>query len=199
MTGSEAVPRVGVIFRPQLPPDKLRGFVNAAEAAGLDDVWLWEDCFLEGGLTSAAAALAWTTSVRVGLGLMPVPFRNAALAAIEIATLARVFPGRFVPAAGHGVTRWMDQAGVLVESPMTLLREWVTATRGLLHGQTTTAAVATSRQVVVNLPCGAGPDARERLEAELDPARDHRAQCGLRIDVVSPDLAGSGPVRQRFR
>jgi len=231
MTGSEAVPRVGVIFRPQLPPDKLRGFVNAAEAAGLDDVWLWEDCFLEGGLTSAAAALAWTTSVRVGLGLMPVPFRNAALAAMEIATLARAFPGRFVPAAGHGVTRWMDQAGVLVESPMTLLREWVTATRGLLRGQTitangvyvqlcgvaldwppsavppvlvgargpktlalageiadgvvldaglspegvraavTTAAVAASQQVVVNLPCGAGPDARERLEAELDPAR----------------------------
>ena len=107
---------------------------RAAEAGGLDDVWLWEDCFLEGGLTAAAAALAWSGSLRIGLGLMPVPFRNPALAAMEIATLARLFPGRFVPAAGHGVLSWMDQVGARVSSPMTLLREWVTAVRSLLHG-----------------------------------------------------------------
>jgi alkanesulfonate monooxygenase SsuD/methylene tetrahydromethanopterin reductase-like flavin-dependent oxidoreductase (luciferase family) len=131
-------PRVGIVFRPQLPPERLREFVASAEAAGLDDVWLWEDCFLEGGLTSAAAALAGTGSLRVGLGLMPAPLRNPALAAMEIATLARLFPGRFVPAAGHGVLPWMDQVGALVESPMTLLREWVTAVRSLLHGETVT-------------------------------------------------------------
>jgi alkanesulfonate monooxygenase SsuD/methylene tetrahydromethanopterin reductase-like flavin-dependent oxidoreductase (luciferase family) len=84
-------PRVGVVFRPQLPPERLHEFVVSAESAGLDDVWLWEDCFFEGGLTSATAALGWTTSLRVGLGLMPVPLRNPALAAMEIATLARLF------------------------------------------------------------------------------------------------------------
>ncbi len=72
----------GVTFRPQLPPERLRDFVVSAEAAGLTDVWLWEDCFLEGGPTTAAAALAWTSSVRVGLGLMPVPLRNPARAAM---------------------------------------------------------------------------------------------------------------------
>ena len=133
-------PRVGIVFRPQLPPERLREFVASAEAAGLDDVWLWEDCFLEGGLTSAAAALAGTGSLRVGLGLMPAPLRNPALAAMEIATLARLFPGRFVPAAGHGVLPWMDQVGALVESPMTLLREWVTVVRSLLHGETVTVS-----------------------------------------------------------
>ena len=46
------VPRVGIVFRPQLPPERLPGFVASAEKAGLDDLWLWEDCFLEGGLTS---------------------------------------------------------------------------------------------------------------------------------------------------
>ena len=133
-------PRVGIVFRPQLPPERLREFVAWAEAAGLDDVWLWEDCFLEGGLTSAAAALAWTGSLRVGLGLMPAPLRNPALAAMEIATLARLFPGRFVPAAGHGVLPWMDQVGARVASPMTLLREWVSAVRSLLHGETVTVS-----------------------------------------------------------
>jgi alkanesulfonate monooxygenase SsuD/methylene tetrahydromethanopterin reductase-like flavin-dependent oxidoreductase (luciferase family) len=133
-------PRVGVVFRPQLPPERLREFVTSADAAGLDDVWMWEDCFREGGLASTAAALAWTGSVRIGLGLMPVPLRNPALAAMEIATLARLFPGRFVPAAGHGVLPWMGQVGASARSPMTLLREWVTATRSLLHGESVTAS-----------------------------------------------------------
>src|SRR6266581_2073914 len=134
------VPRVGVVFRPQLPPERLRGFIASAEAAGLDDVWMWEDCFGEGGLTSAAAALAWSGSVRIGLGLMPVPLRSPALAAMEVATLARLFPGRFVPAAGHGVLTWMDQVGARAPAPMTLLREWVTAVRLLLSGATVTVS-----------------------------------------------------------
>jgi 5,10-methylenetetrahydromethanopterin reductase len=133
-------PRVGVVFRPELPPERLREFVTAAQAGGLDDVWLWEDCFREGGLTTAAAALSWTSSLRVGLGLMPVPLRNPALAAMEIATLARLFPGRFVPGAGHGVLDWMAQVGARAASPMTLLREWVTAVRALLAGQTVTTS-----------------------------------------------------------
>jgi alkanesulfonate monooxygenase SsuD/methylene tetrahydromethanopterin reductase-like flavin-dependent oxidoreductase (luciferase family) len=134
-----AAPRVGVVFRPRAP-EKLAGFAAIADQSGLDDLWLWEDCFLEGGLTAAAAALAWTSSIRVGLGLMPAPFRNPALAAMEIATLARLFPGRFVPATGHGVQPWMQQTGAAVASPLTLLREWTTAVRTLLHGQEITTS-----------------------------------------------------------
>jgi alkanesulfonate monooxygenase SsuD/methylene tetrahydromethanopterin reductase-like flavin-dependent oxidoreductase (luciferase family) len=137
---SHGAPRVGVVFRPQLPPERLRDYVTAAETAGLDDAWLWEDCFLEGGLTAATAALAWTSSIRVGVGLMPVPFRNPALAAMEMSTVARLFPGRFAPAAGHGVLAWMDQVGAGAASPMKLLREWVTAARALLHGETVTVS-----------------------------------------------------------
>jgi alkanesulfonate monooxygenase SsuD/methylene tetrahydromethanopterin reductase-like flavin-dependent oxidoreductase (luciferase family) len=131
---------VGILFRPQLPPERLREYVVSAETAGLDDLWMWEDCFLEGGLTSAAAALAWSSSLRIGLGLMPVPLRNPALAAMEVATLARLFPERFIPAVGHGVLPWMEQVGARAPSPMTLLREWVTATRSLLSGETVTVS-----------------------------------------------------------
>jgi alkanesulfonate monooxygenase SsuD/methylene tetrahydromethanopterin reductase-like flavin-dependent oxidoreductase (luciferase family) len=150
------VPRVGVVFRPQLPPERLRQFAAQAEEAGLDDLWLWEDCFAEGGLTSAAVALGATGSVRVGLGLMPAPLRNPALAAMEVATLARMFPGRFVPAAGHGVLAWMDQVGGRAASPVTLLREWVTAIRALLHGQTVTVTgpYVRLRDVALDWPPG---------------------------------------------
>jgi alkanesulfonate monooxygenase SsuD/methylene tetrahydromethanopterin reductase-like flavin-dependent oxidoreductase (luciferase family) len=141
MTPGSAAPRVGIVFRPQLlPPERLPGFAAAAEAGGYDDLWLWEDCFCEGGLTTAATALAGTTSIRTAVGLLPVPLRNPALAAMEIATLARLHPGRFAPAAGHGVLSWMAQVGARAASPMTLLREWVTAVRALLHGETVTVS-----------------------------------------------------------
>lgn len=126
----------GVVFRPQLPPEELRAAVEAAEAAGIEELWLWEDCFLEGGLTAAAAALAWSSEITVGIGLLPVPFRNPALAAMELATLARLFPGRLTVALGHGVQEWMRQVGAAVDSPLTLLREHTTAVRALLAGET---------------------------------------------------------------
>ena len=134
----QAPPRLGVVARPQLPPRMLVDTVRRADAAGLDDVWLWEDCFLEGGVSSATAALAASELVRVGLGLMPVPMRNPAVAAMEIATIAELFPDRFAPAVGHGVQDWMAQVGAKVESPMTLLREWMTAVCALLAGETVT-------------------------------------------------------------
>ena len=83
-----------------------------------------EDCFRESGIASAAAALAWTEGLRVGIGLLPVPLCNAALTAMEIATLDRMFPGRAVIGVGHGVRDWMGQVGARVESPLTLLREY---------------------------------------------------------------------------
>lgn len=190
MTAASTAPRVGVVFRPQLPPERLRRFVEAAEAAGLDDVWLWEDCFLEGGLSSAAAALAWTSSLRLGLGLMPVPFRNAALAAMEIATLARLFPGRFVPAAGHGVTPWMNQVGAGVASPMTLLREWVTAARGLLNAETVTVNGAYVRldQVALDWPPAVVPPVLLGARGPKTLALAGEVADGLVIDAgLSPD------------
>jgi alkanesulfonate monooxygenase SsuD/methylene tetrahydromethanopterin reductase-like flavin-dependent oxidoreductase (luciferase family) len=92
-------------------PEELRETVEAADEAGIDELWLWEDCFLEGGLTTSAAALAWSERLTVGIGLLPVPLRNPAVTAMEIATLVRLFPGRFVPALGHGCsTGWRRPA-----------------------------------------------------------------------------------------
>jgi alkanesulfonate monooxygenase SsuD/methylene tetrahydromethanopterin reductase-like flavin-dependent oxidoreductase (luciferase family) len=129
---------LGAVFRPQLPPERLRAVVETAERAGLEQLWLWEDSFFESGIATASAALAWTGRLRVGVGLLPVPLRNVALTAMEIATLERMFPGRFLAGVGHGVQDWMGQAGVRVDSPMTLLREYVTALRALLRGERVT-------------------------------------------------------------
>ncbi|RYV51670.1 LLM class flavin-dependent oxidoreductase [Pengzhenrongella frigida] len=131
---------LGAVFLPQLPPERLRAVAQAADRAGLDELWLWEDCFRESGIASAAAALAWTDRLRVAVGLLPVPLRNVALTAMEIATLERMFPGRVAMGVGHGVQDWMAQVGERVESPVTLLREHVTVLRSLLRGEEVTFA-----------------------------------------------------------
>ncbi|MEV5545499.1 LLM class flavin-dependent oxidoreductase [Streptomyces sp. NPDC052309] len=129
---------LGAVFRPQLAPERLRDVCRAADESGLEELWLWEDCFREGGISTAGAALAWTERVRVGVGLLPVPLRNVAIAAMEAATLHRMFPGRAILGVGHGVQDWMGQVGARVESPVTLLREHLLALRALLRGERVT-------------------------------------------------------------
>ncbi|MEU5535688.1 LLM class flavin-dependent oxidoreductase [Streptomyces sp. NPDC020362] len=126
---------LGVVFRPQLPPERLREVARTADRAGLEELWLWEDCFLEGGVSTAAAALAWTERVRVGIGLLPVALRNVAVTAMEAASLERMFPGRAVLTVGHGVQDWMGQVGARAASPLTLLGEQLDALRALLRGE----------------------------------------------------------------
>jgi alkanesulfonate monooxygenase SsuD/methylene tetrahydromethanopterin reductase-like flavin-dependent oxidoreductase (luciferase family) len=101
-------------------------------------LWLWEDCFLESGIACASAALAWTSRLKVGVGLLPVPLRNVALTAMEAATLERLFPGRVTIGVGHGVQDWMGQVGARVASPLTLLREYTGALKALLAGDRVT-------------------------------------------------------------
>jgi alkanesulfonate monooxygenase SsuD/methylene tetrahydromethanopterin reductase-like flavin-dependent oxidoreductase (luciferase family) len=107
------VTRLGVIFTADRPPEQLPAFAAAAEAAGLDELWLWQDCFLAGGIAASAVALAATNRVAVGLGVMPAVFRNPVAKAMEVATLARLHPGRFIAGLGHGVPTWMEQVGAL--------------------------------------------------------------------------------------
>ncbi len=129
---------IGAVCLPQLPPERFRDLVRTADEAGLDELWLWEDCFLGGGVATMAAALAGSERLRVGMGLFPVPLRNVAATAMEVASLDRLFPGRARIGVGHGVQDWMGQVGARVTSPMTLLREYVTALRSLLGGERVT-------------------------------------------------------------
>jgi alkanesulfonate monooxygenase SsuD/methylene tetrahydromethanopterin reductase-like flavin-dependent oxidoreductase (luciferase family) len=127
--------RLGFAITPDLPPERFRPLARDIERAGFDELWVWEDCFAESGIAAAALALGVTEHVTVGIGLMPAPLRTVALAAMEIATLERAIPGRLIAGVGHGVQSWMEQAGVRVESPITLLREYTVALRRLLAGE----------------------------------------------------------------
>lgn len=131
---------LGVMFRREHAPETLPDFARRAEAAGFDELWVVEDCFYASGIASAATALACTDTIRVGLGIMPAVARNPAFTAMEIATLARLYPGRFLPGIGHGVAGWMRQIGAFPPSQLTALEEVAVTVRRILAGETVTFA-----------------------------------------------------------
>jgi alkanesulfonate monooxygenase SsuD/methylene tetrahydromethanopterin reductase-like flavin-dependent oxidoreductase (luciferase family) len=152
--------RVGAILSPYAnPPESLRGAVTAAEAAGVEELWIWEDCFRQSAYAVASAALAWSERLRVGIGIAPFPLRNVAVTAMEIATIERMFPGRLLPGLGHGVQSWMSQVGARHASPLTLMGEQLPALRALLAGETVTTEgrYVTLRDVALDWPPPVAP------------------------------------------
>jgi 5,10-methylenetetrahydromethanopterin reductase len=131
-------PAIGVIFHPTFPSETLPDYARRAEGAGFDELWLWDDCFLPGALTSAAIALSATHSLKVGIGLMPACAYNPLFAAMEITTLARAFPGRFMPGFGYGVGSWMAQIGAAPKPSIETLGGTVSSIRALLRGDLVT-------------------------------------------------------------
>lgn len=130
---SESVP-VGVFIPSTTPPEQVAAAAALAERLGYAQVWLAEDPMAHGGYASAALALSATRAIPVGLGVTVAVHRHPAVAAMEIATLARAFPGRFLPGFGHGVAMWTDQLGLTPKSPLSVMRECVTGVRTILEG-----------------------------------------------------------------
>ena len=128
-------PQTGVLVPPHIPARDLAGYTQKAERLGFTEAWVAEDCFLHGAIAQAATILASTTTLHVGMGIIPAAARNVAFAAMEIATLAGLHPGRLTVGVGHGMPGWLDQAGARPSSPLTLLEEYIQALRRLLDGQ----------------------------------------------------------------
>ncbi|HEY3504454.1 MAG TPA: LLM class flavin-dependent oxidoreductase [Actinocatenispora sp.] len=142
--------RVGVMFPCRLSPRRLVEYARRAEDAGLDELWVVEDCFFAGGIATAGAALAATSRLTVGIGILPAVARNPAFTAMELAALAELHPGRLVGGIGHGVPAWMRQVGAYPASPLTALDETLRAVRGLLAGETVSLAGLT--EVALDFP-----------------------------------------------
>ncbi|MBA0047785.1 LLM class flavin-dependent oxidoreductase [Mycobacterium sp. NPDC050853] len=131
---------LGLMVPPSLPPERLPDISRAADDAGLDHLWVCEDCFATTSIAYASLALAATERISVGTGFLSAPVRNVVTAAMDYSVLARSFPGRVVPGIGHGWQPHMAQIGAKVGSPLTLLEEYVTALRDLLAGKEVSAA-----------------------------------------------------------
>ncbi len=186
-------PAIGVRWDPRWPPERLEEVARTVERLGYDELWLVEDCFSGGGLTMAAAALAWTERIVVGVGVLPALVRNAAIATMEIASLARMFPGRFVASFGHGVDDWMRQIDARPADRLGALEETVRAVRELLAGraETVDGAHVRLRGVQLEHPPEIVPDVLIGTTGPRGLALAGRCADG----VVVPEVAGPEAVR----
>ncbi len=125
---------IGSCFHREHDPAQVIVQAREAERSGYREFWVIEDCFYTAGISLATAALVATDSIGVGIGIMPTVARNPAIAAMEIATIAALAPGRFHAGFGHGVQSWMAQMNEQRDSPLTMMEETLVAVRGLLRG-----------------------------------------------------------------
>ena len=128
-------PPVGLVLGSALAPEQIPRTAKLGEELGFCELWLAEDYFFTGGVSGATAALAATERVPIGLGIVSALVRHPALLAMEVSTVARIFPGRFWPGIGLGVPSWMEQMRLLPKSPVTAMRECVSSVRRLLDGE----------------------------------------------------------------
>ncbi|WP_305787138.1 LLM class flavin-dependent oxidoreductase [Symbioplanes lichenis] len=132
--------RAGVMLPRDLPAAQVLTYARRAEELGFGELWVVEDLGFRGGVAQTGAVLAATSRITVGIGILPAGARNAAFAAMELATLAQLFPGRLIAGVGHGMPDWMRSVGAWPASPLTLLREYTVAVRALLRGEPGPAA-----------------------------------------------------------
>ncbi|WP_031468369.1 LLM class flavin-dependent oxidoreductase [Sciscionella sediminilitoris] len=128
-------PATGIMLPRDLDSGRILEYGRRAEALGFDELWVVEDLGFRGGIAQAGALLAATSRIRIGVGVLPAAARNAAFAAMEIATLGQLFPGRIEVAIGHGMPAWMRSVGEHTPRPLGLLEETLTAVRALLRGE----------------------------------------------------------------
>ena len=130
---------IGYLILTSTPPEEIPPTAKLVEELGYGELWVAEDYFAYDGFLAAAAALDATESITVGLGIVSAVVRHPAVTAMAIASIARSHPGRFQAGIGHGATGWMHQMGVAPKSPLTAMRESVTAIDALLRGETVNA------------------------------------------------------------
>jgi len=135
MTSNERVSPVGLVLGSHMPPERIAPTARLAEEMGFGELWFSEDCFFSGGASGVTAALAATERLPVELGIVSAVTRHPAINAMEFATIARMFPNRFVPGIGLGVPAWLDQMGLGQRYALTAVRECVTSLRRLLDGE----------------------------------------------------------------
>lgn len=118
-----------------MDPRRVLDFARHVDRLGFDELWVVEDLGFRGGIAQAAAVLAVTQRIRVGVGILPAAVRNVAFEAMEAATLAQLFPSRVDIGIGHGMPDWMRSVGVWPDRPLAYLGAHVTQLKALLRGE----------------------------------------------------------------
>lgn len=123
--------QIGVMFNTdRLSGDELRKFGRQIESIGIDTLWVPE-LFGREPFVAAGHILSSTTTLRVGTGIANIYARDATAAAAGALTLSELHSGRFVLGLGVSNSGLVQARGHDWEPPVTKLREYVKAVRGI--------------------------------------------------------------------
>lgn len=109
-----------------------------AEALGFESVWMGEGRLMGNIIPHMTMALAGTSRINIGTGVLPYRTRNVGLLAATFKTLEEFAPGR----VRMGIGAWWEplatRVGLPNKKPLTAMREIVHVSRELLAGKTVT-------------------------------------------------------------
>jgi len=119
-----------------LAPSTLGAAARRVEELGFGELWVPEDYYDTGAFAAAGVALAATTRLPVGIGVLSLLTRHPAVLAMETATLSDAYGGRLQVGFGTGLTQSLDDMGLRPAAPVRAVRESFDAVTQLLRGGT---------------------------------------------------------------
>jgi 5,10-methylenetetrahydromethanopterin reductase len=122
---------------PDLPIDGLVRQAVAAEAAGVDSIWVADEKFYRDPFITLGAIATYTSEVRIGTCVVEPYSRHPALISMAMGSLAELAPGRVVIGIGAGGSGFPPM-GVQRKKPATAMSEASAIIRGLLCGEEVT-------------------------------------------------------------
>jgi len=132
---SDAQPtRFSLRVNNDLDLDTLTELAQAAERAGIDQLWVSNDLMLRSAPVLLAALFERTRRIHLGIGIMNPFSVHPAEVAMTAATLQEMSGGRFMLGLAAGSADFLSWVGIDQRRPLTATREALRAIRVLLAG-----------------------------------------------------------------
>lgn len=126
--------RWAVMLNSSVSPSETLAAGPWVEQAGFERLWISEDLFSKGAFSTVGALLGRTERLEVGLGVASAYLRTLPNLAMEVATVAGMFPGRFRMGLGMGAAPRLKTIGRVPAKPVTEMRARLAYLRELING-----------------------------------------------------------------
>ncbi len=168
-TAADEVPATGVWFFPDAPAGAVVDTIVAAEAAGIDEVWLGDEGPARDPFGLLAAAAGATTTVGLGIAVTNPYLRHPAVTASSALTVQELSGGRMRLGFGAGGDLALGPAGLHRHHPLADVRRAVRIARAVSRGEATDGYVPVTHAVApapLPLYIGARGEQLNRLASE---------------------------------
>lgn len=132
---SDVQPRAGIWLFPSAPVGELVDAIVAADAAGVDEVWIADEGVMREPVVALSAAAVLTSHIKLGVGITTPVIRHPGAIAATLATLDELSNGRAMLGFGVGGNLTLTPFGLQAEKPVALIRTAIRTARAVLQRQ----------------------------------------------------------------